>query len=465
NIEISLDAKRLRPDLPIVARMFDQNLAAQLASHLGIQRALAMSVVAAPAFASAAFGDHVGAEFDLDGQRLIVFRVDAQDGDTFIGWRMDRFLAEYGLAALLYVTREGNTFENPAGELLIASGDTIKVIGATHFIRKLRPEYAQSTARLKVDSEFKRSINPLAFLSFTGRIWRNTSVELRAVSISIILLIFISVFVFSYGMSLSVGDALYFVITTVTTTGYGDISPIKASLWLKLYACLMMVLGSASIAVLYSIVTDYIVTARLQQLVGRQKVPESGHVIVAGIGDVGYRIVEELDRMGAKVVAVDTDANGKYLSTIRSRVPVIIGDARDQETLRRAGGEKSIATIAASGDDAVNLSIGLASESLNPESRSVLRLFDSAFAAKVQSVMNIDTAMSASRISAPVFVSAALHEESITAFVLRRRLISILRGDAGTGTWTLSLQPDGRMARDGEGKKISVHVLVLEGEA
>lgn len=464
NIEIALDAKRLRPDLPIVARMFDQNLAAQLAAHLGIQRALAMSVVAAPAFASAAFGDHIGAEFDLDGQRIIVFRVDVQVGDAFIGWRMDRFLDEYGLGALLYVRRDGETFENPSGQFLIDSGDTIKVIGAGHVIRKLRPEFSQSTVKVTTESEFKRSVNPLAFLSFVGRIWSNTSVELRAVSISIVLLIFISVFVFSYGMSLSVGDALYFVVTTVTTTGYGDISPIKASLWLKLYACLMMLLGSASIAVLYSIVTDYIVTARLQQLVGRQKVPESGHVIVAGIGDVGYRIVEELDRMGAKVVAVDTDANGKYLSTIRSRVPVIIGDARDQETLRRAGGEKSIATIAASGDDAVNLSIGLASESLNPGSRSVLRLFDSAFATKVQSVLSIDAAMSASRISAPVFVSAALHHQSITAFVLRGRLISILQGDAGAGTWTLSLQPDGRIVRDGEGKKLSVHVMVLKGE-
>jgi Trk K+ transport system NAD-binding subunit len=181
-------------------------------------------------------------------------------------------------------------------------------------------------------------------------------------------------------------------------------------------------------------------------------------VIVAGLGDVGYRVVEELDRMGAKVVAVDTNTDSKYLSTIRQRVPVVIGDARDQETLRRAGGEKSIATIATTGDDAVNLSIGLASESLNPESRSVLRLFDSNFAKKVESILNIDAAMSASRIAAPVFVSAALHRKSITAFVLRGRLFSVVDGEAGHDTWSLYLHADGRVSKEGPGTRLSIHI-------
>lgn len=463
NIEIALDAKRHRPDLTIVARMFDQNLAQQLANTLGIERALAMSMVAAPAFASAAFGDHVAAEFDMEGQRLMVFRIDVQPGEAIEGKPLSHLADEFGVGILLYVPTGGELIVDPPLDLVIQGGDVVKVIGAAASIKRLRPEFTQSTRFSEDLAVVKRSVNPFAFLGFIRRLWKNTSRELRAALLSIVLLTTVSVFIFSAGLNITLLDALYFVVTTVTTTGYGDITPKDASTWLKLYTCLMMVLGSATVAVLYSIVTDYVVTARLQQLVGRQDVPDSGHVIVAGLGDVGYRVVEELHRMGSKVVVIDLDGTGKYVGTIRNHIPVIVGDARDQETLRRAGAARAIAVIAATGDDAVNLSIGLASETINPESRSVLRLFDANFANKVQSVLSIDAAMSASRIAAPVFVSASLYEHSVTAFVLRGKFFSILRGKAsGPGSWTLALQQNGGIRKGGSGVEIGVVVRDLK---
>jgi voltage-gated potassium channel len=40
NIEIALDAKRLHPDIPVVIRLFEQNLARQLEATFDIRRAL-----------------------------------------------------------------------------------------------------------------------------------------------------------------------------------------------------------------------------------------------------------------------------------------------------------------------------------------------------------------------------------------------------------------------------------------
>jgi voltage-gated potassium channel Kch len=290
------------------------------------------------------------------------------------------------------------------------------------------------------------------------KLWFQTSAELRIALAIVFWLTVISVGIFKVGMGLSLVDAIYYVITTLTTTGYGDITPREASVWLKLYACFVMILGSASIAILYSIVTDYIVSARLQQFVGGQRVPDAGHVIVVGVGDVGFRVINELERMGAKLVVVDADVNAPHLATVRSRAPVVIGDARDAETLMRAGVDRAIAVVATTQDDAVNLSIGLAAEGIRPEVRSVLRLFDGNFANKVQSVLNIDAAMSASRIAAPAFVSAALHEEMKAAFVLHGRLFSIVKGSGG---WDVHVDSSGRISREGSGTALRIEVKDL----
>lgn len=445
NIEIALDAKRHRADLPIVTRMFDSSLAKQLEQSLDVRRAMAMSQVAAPAFAAATLGDQVVAEFEQDGVRLVVFRLDVQAEELEMGRTVGEFEAANGVEVL---TRSSPGVDvNPVPTEPLGAGDVLHVMGSTQTLKVLRPNLRPAP----VPSRRVRRPSVL-------ETWQKTTHELRVALVVVLLLTLVSVAVFKYGMDLSIEDALYFVITTVTTTGYGDITPKEGTLWVKLYTCFMMVLGSAAVAVLYSIVTDFIVSRRLQQLVGGQDVPDSGHVIVAGIGDVGFRIVEELERIGASVVAIDGDGNSPHVASIRARVPLVLGDARDPETLIRAGMERAISLVAASGDDAANLSIGLAGEAINPGARTVLRLFDASFATKVQTSLGIDAALSASRIAAPSFVSAALHEDMRSAFVLEGRLFSVLGGEGG---WTIRCDPDGRVGEKETGSALRLEVRAL----
>src|SRR5207244_9831373 len=104
--------------------------------------------------------------------------------------------------------------------------------------------------------------------------WSNAPLPLRSAFLLVNMVIALSVLVFRVALDLTLVDALYFIITTVTTVGYGDITPRSAPAVVKLYACVVMLLGSAGIAILYSIITDLIVTARFQQLVGRRRIPE-----------------------------------------------------------------------------------------------------------------------------------------------------------------------------------------------
>ena len=241
----------------------------------------------------------------------------------------------------------------------------------------------------------------------------------------------VSVLVFHWGMGLSFVDAIYFIVTTVTTVGYGDISPRAASAWLKIYACFVMLLGSAMIATLFSVITDFIVASRFEQIHGRKAIPQSGHTIVVGLGNVGYRIVEELRKLGTSVVAVDRDANGQFVESVGTQVPVIIGDARLPNVLRKAGMAKAHAVIATTENDAVNLSVGLGARLVNPRLRAVIRLFDADFARKVRTSLKVDMALSSSLIAAPTFVASALYTGVQTAFTVGDHLLTIVHRPVG----------------------------------
>lgn len=420
NIEIALDARRLHPKIRVVARLFDTNLARQAEFHLGVDAAIEMSGAAAPAFAAAAFGDRVLAELTAGTDRLLLLRL---DGPQTIP-----------STPLVLVTPTGVHTRDVANE--IGEGESAVVTAR-----------AESASEGETSAHRRRAvldaINPIAAWRVAAGIWSNSSRPLRATVVLINAIILVSVIVFRFGMNLSLTDAFYFVITTVTTTGYGDISPRDASSWLKLYTCMMMLLGAAGMAVLFSMVTDYIVTSRLMQLAGRQRMPDTGHVVVVGIGSVGYRTIDELVRLGVQVVAVDGSEDGDYVNSLRSRVPLVIGDAREEDTLRRAGVANARTVIATSPSDTVNLSVGLAAKALNPRIRLVLRIFDAEFATKVQSVSQVDAALSATRLAAPAFVGAALHAKAVASFRLGPHFFILCEdalGEITVGGIRMSLQ-------------------------
>src|SRR5207248_7018397 len=78
NVEIALDARQLRPDLPIVVRLFDPGLAQQLEASFDIRRAFGMSSLAAPSFAAAALGDPILGSFTLDDRLWVVGRLEVK---------------------------------------------------------------------------------------------------------------------------------------------------------------------------------------------------------------------------------------------------------------------------------------------------------------------------------------------------------------------------------------------------
>ena len=86
NLATAMHARSLRPDLRIVLRLFDPDLAAQLDSALGDYNSRSVSSLAAPAFAAAAVGRRVLASIPIGRKRvLFVVRVPVEAGSAADG--------------------------------------------------------------------------------------------------------------------------------------------------------------------------------------------------------------------------------------------------------------------------------------------------------------------------------------------------------------------------------------------
>src|SRR5262249_42638352 len=145
------------------------------------------------------------------------------------------------------------------------------------------------------------------------------------------------VLVFHYGHDLSWLDALYFIVTTMTTVGYGDISLKDASDSVKLFGVFFMLASAGLLAATFGILTDYLIKVRLEQLFGPWRCRRRNHVVLCGLGHVGIRVLEQLRRLGEEVVVVDRGDDSRFLDEARVlNVPVITGDVRLPSIMERA---------------------------------------------------------------------------------------------------------------------------------
>ncbi len=150
------------------------------------------------------------------------------------------------------------------------------------------------------------------------------------------------------------------------------------------------------------------------------------HVIVCGMGKVGYRVVRQLLDFGEQVVGVEHDANRPFVSVLRQMdVPVIVADARQREVLIQAGVEHASALVACTQDDMTNLDIALDARELNPKVKVVMRMFDAELAKKIERGFGIHTAFSVSALAAPAFAAAATRVNVSYSFYMDNVLLNV----------------------------------------
>jgi Trk K+ transport system NAD-binding subunit len=224
------------------------------------------------------------------------------------------------------------------------------------------------------------------------------------------------------GHRISLLDAVYFTVETVTTVGYGDFSFRGEPAWLVVFAVLLMMAGALFVAVFFALVTNMLVSRRIEESLGRQKITVlRDHVLVIGLGAVGLRVVRQLRDAGRDVVVVEMDEHNRHLGQLRALdVPVLIADATLPEVLASARLSTASAVAVLTSDDLANLETGLAVRdqlgSRWPDVPVALRIFDPQLAHSVQQTFGFRYVRSTAALAAPWFVGAALGLDVLSTF-------------------------------------------------
>jgi len=168
---------------------------------------------------------------------------------------------------------------------------------------------------------------------------------------------------------LSLIDALYLTVTTVSTVGYGDV--VAKSNAGRLFTIALILFGVGSAFYVFTSVFQVVLEGKLRDVLGRRGMQRrienlSGHVIVCGAGRVGNVVMERLQQDKALFVVIDQDA-AVWQSLVEKGVLAIQGDATLDSVLLMAGVRRARGIITTLSHDAENVYVTLTARNLNTD--------------------------------------------------------------------------------------------------
>jgi Trk K+ transport system NAD-binding subunit len=439
-LEAALLARKLRADVRVVVQLTNPAVGRALA-QLEIS-VLDRAGLGAPSIVEACVrtGAH---DIRLSGERFVSVRATAPKAASL------REL--YGALAPVAIlpAAAGDTVICPGRDQEVAPGDEVTLIGTPEELR------ATGLGGLVDRGLASRPAGPVpAVAARQARYLKNLTISLlhaadrRLMSTLAALFAVITIstvmlrlaYQIGGGRHLSVLDAAYFTVETVTTVGYGDYSFRGEPAWLVAGATGLMLAGALFVAVLFAMVTNVIVSRRISESLGQQRITGlRGHVIVVGLGSVGMQVVRLLAAAGSSIVVVDKDERNRHLAQARALgVPVVIADATLPQTLESVSLGSASAVAVLTSDDLANLETGLAVRDQLGQRRDttpvVLRTFDPQLARSIRESFGFSFVGSTAALAAPWFVGAALGLEVLRTFYA---------GDVPLLVARLTVTPDG----------------------
>jgi len=241
--------------------------------------------------------------------------------------------------------------------------------------------------------------------------------RIRVAIVAVVLALVLGTISFKLLEGWSLLDSLYVTAQTITTVGFGDLTPkTRAG---RIFATAFMVLGVGVVlyaltATVQSIVQSELVAAFGQRRLSRKMSKLKDHFIICGAGRVGSHLIRDLTQAGELFIVIERDPEKVAELTDRG-VVVLVRDATLEESLHDAGVEHARGLASCLPDDADNVYVVLTARDLNPNVHIVAR------AAQEQAEIKLLRA-GANRVISPTIIgghrmAAALMKPAVSDFL------------------------------------------------
>lgn len=194
----------------------------------------------------------------------------------------------------------------------------------------------------------------------------------------VVVLAAVAVFMWFGGPDVTLLDAIYMAVITVSTVGYSEVVDTHAHPGLRVFNIFFILFGIGIMLYAFSASTAFIVEGELNHIFWRRKMQKlirdlRDHLIVCGAGETGTYLVKELLKTGNLFVVIDHDEDRLEKISQLGEVPVLKGEGGDEEILSQARIQHARGLASVLPEDKDNLLITVTARQLNPNLRIVAR--------------------------------------------------------------------------------------------
>jgi voltage-gated potassium channel Kch len=395
NLQAVLRARDANPRIRIVLRQFNRALAAKLEQNLPNCSVLSLAWNSAATYAAAALDPSCfrGLQFPERGGPLTGFAYRTADRAGIAGHSVGE--AEAVLGARI-VALDGET--SIGRDDTVAPGVRLIVYAAMEQLLASTPRQPAPQGRAAWHPRLRHALRRLY--------WRLRRADpyIAGFVAAAFALFALGTWHFREALGTDWLIAAYFVLSTMTTTGYGDITPNHDKPLDVAMSMVLMLLGTVFTGIFIAFVASRLTHAQWVRMQGLRPIHRRGHIVVCGCGNIGAGVVDLLLDFGKPLVVVEQNPDAAVVERARERgFDLLTGDASRDDTLDLCNLGAAHSLVALTNFDTLNLEIALGARARNPSMPIVLRIAEENLAASIARHFQFETTFSVAALAGPVF--------------------------------------------------------------